>query len=90
MAKHVEKDSMVKFSTTLREGCEDDVLPVLASRLVLLGVEIVRSDDLVLPLARWNTKRLRRDELLHFAPTFAKWKASLEKQNWAPDASRGF
>ena len=80
MAKHVEKDSMVRFSTTLREGCEDDVLPVLASRLVLLGVEIVRSDDLVLPLARWNTKRLRRDELLHFALDVREVEGFFEKQ----------
>jgi len=58
---------MVKFSMTLRQGCDDDVLTVLASRLILLGVDVVRPDDLVLPIARWNTKRLRRDELLHFA-----------------------
>ena len=80
MAKHVEKDSMVRISTTLREGCEDDVLPVLASRLVLLGVEIVRLDDLVLPLARWNTKRLRRDELLHFALDVREVEGFFEKQ----------
>ena len=67
MARRMDKDAMVKFSTTLRQGCDDDVLTVLASRLILLGVDVVRPDDLVLPIARWNTKRLRRDELLHFA-----------------------
>ena len=67
MTRRMDKDTMVKFSMTLRQGCDDDVLTVLASRLILLGVDLVRPDDLVLPIARWNTKRLRRDELLHFA-----------------------
>ena len=80
MARHIEKGSMVKFSSILHQGCEDDVLPVLASRLVLLGVEIVRLDDLVLPLARWNTKRLRRDELLHFALDVREEEGFFQKQ----------
>ena len=53
---------------------------VLASRLVLLGVEIVRLDDLVLPLMRWNTKRLRRDELLHFALDVREEEGFFQKQ----------
>ena len=80
MARHIEKGSMVKFSSILHQGCEDDVLPVLASRLVLLGVEIVRLDDLVLPLMRWNTKRLRRDELLHFALDVREEEGFFQKQ----------
>jgi len=67
------------FATILRQGCETDLLQILTSRLILLGVDL-RPDDMVPALIHWNVKRASLQRLLHLALDVQKEEDILYKQ----------